>query len=68
MQKLDFIRRQPGITDFNMLVEKINEIIIKLASNKIKFLHPHYHLGKLNSIARASVHLALGFLGLGVGA
>ena len=30
MQKLDFIRRQPGITDFNMLVEKINEIIIKL--------------------------------------
>lgn len=30
MQKLDFIRRQPGITDFNMLVEKINEIISKL--------------------------------------
>lgn len=30
MQKLDFIRRQPGITDFNMLVEKINEIITKL--------------------------------------
>lgn len=30
MQKLDFIRRQPWITDFNMMVEKINEIIIKL--------------------------------------
>jgi len=30
MQKLDFIRRAPWITDFNMLVEKINEIIIKL--------------------------------------
>jgi hypothetical protein len=30
MQKLDFIRRQPGITDFNMIVEKINEIISKL--------------------------------------
>ncbi len=30
MQKLDFIRHQPWITDFNMLVEKINEIIVRL--------------------------------------
>lgn len=30
MQKLDFIRRAPWISDFNMLVEKINEIIVKL--------------------------------------
>jgi len=32
MQKLDYIRRAPWITDFNTLVDKLNEIITKLNS------------------------------------
>ena len=30
MQKLDYIRRYPGIMDFNLMVDKINEIIDRL--------------------------------------
>lgn len=30
MQKLDYIRRMPWISDFNSLVDKVNEIITKL--------------------------------------